>query len=195
MISVVPVKDRAALQSKGSNFFDNCDYISGARMNGKWMLALLSAAERSILEEVSMRASIRRFVEVADEQLVFFTVSSLVNLHVLEHGFRVPGRARVRAGETLRPGWGGGMRTYGKAEALTWLDGIKDQRGEPRLPGQRGDLSSGEPRDRFAFGVVNEYYWYRMPARRSAPRTSIRVWPASPPRDPGYVLDIWGARS
>jgi adenine-specific DNA methylase len=66
MISVTPVKDRAVLQGQASSYFDKSEYISGARMNGKWMLALLSAGERSILEELSKKASIRPFVEVAD---------------------------------------------------------------------------------------------------------------------------------
>ncbi|MGA2033458.1 MAG: N-6 DNA methylase [Thermoguttaceae bacterium] len=66
MISVTPVKNRAELQGKASTYFGKCDYISGTKMNGKWMLALLSAAERSIVEELSKKPFIRPFDRVAD---------------------------------------------------------------------------------------------------------------------------------
>ncbi len=65
-ISVTPLKGRAALKSSAGGYFDNADYISGSQMNGKWMLALLSPAERATVEELSAHSSVKQFVEVAD---------------------------------------------------------------------------------------------------------------------------------
>ena len=43
-----------------------------------------------------------------------------------------------------------------------------------------------------AFGVVNQYYWYRMRAEIGAAAIHSRI-AFFAPRDPGYVLDISGA--
>ena len=43
-----------------------------------------------------------------------------------------------------------------------------------------------------AFGLVNQYYWYRMQAELGAAGTHARIAHFAP-RDPGYVLDFSGA--
>jgi len=69
----------------------------------------------------------------------------------------------------------------------------QDQRGEPHLPGQRGDLRRVN-RGVVAFGVVNQYYWYRMRAEIGAAGVHSRI-AYFEPRDAGYVLDISAPRS
>ncbi len=66
MISVTSVKDRSVLQRTAGGYFDKADYISGRQMNGKWMLALLSAVERSTVEQLSGHSSVKQFAELAD---------------------------------------------------------------------------------------------------------------------------------
>ena len=41
-----------------------------------------------------------------------------------------------------------------------------------------------------AFGLVNQYYWYRMRAEIGEPRTIHSQITTFAPHDPGYVLDI-----
>jgi len=83
------------------------------------------------------------------------------------------------------------MRTYGKAEALTWLDGIKTN-AESHIYPDNEAISAAVNRGIVAFGVVNQYYWYRMRAEIGAANVHSRIAYFSP-RDPGYVLDISGA--
>ena len=43
-----------------------------------------------------------------------------------------------------------------------------------------------------AFGLVNEYYWYRMRAEIGAASIHSKITYFAP-RDPGYVIDVSGA--
>jgi iron(III) transport system substrate-binding protein len=43
-----------------------------------------------------------------------------------------------------------------------------------------------------AFGVVNQYYWYRMRAEIGASATHSAIADFAP-QDPGYVIDVSGA--
>ena len=43
-----------------------------------------------------------------------------------------------------------------------------------------------------AFGVVNQYYWYRMRAEIGASNIHSQIAPFAP-GDPGYVIDVSGA--
>ena len=43
-----------------------------------------------------------------------------------------------------------------------------------------------------AFGVVNQYYWYRMQAEIGASNMHSKITYFAP-QDPGYVLDVSGA--
>ena len=47
-------------------------------------------------------------------------------------------------------------------------------------------------RGQVAFGVINQYYWYRLQAEigASAMHSQIAYFA---PRDPGYVIDVSGA--
>lgn len=64
-IAVVPIKDRATLNCDAGKHFARASYFSGALLNGKWMLSLLSRDEQLLLERLGRHESIRRFKDVA----------------------------------------------------------------------------------------------------------------------------------
>jgi hypothetical protein len=64
-VAIQPVKDRAALSRPASEYVRGADFFPGEAMNGKWMLGLLSAAEREILARLGADPRIRRFRDLA----------------------------------------------------------------------------------------------------------------------------------
>jgi iron(III) transport system substrate-binding protein len=80
---------------------------------------------------------------------------------------------------------------YGKSEALTWLEGIKANAGDHIYPDNE-TVANEVNRGAVAFGVVNQYYWYRLRAQvgASSMHSDITYFSA---RDPGYVIDVSGA--
>ncbi|MGD0982910.1 MAG: extracellular solute-binding protein [Acidimicrobiales bacterium] len=105
---------------------------------------------------------------------------------------RYKGELAFAAGETdFQPVVTSVLRTYGKAAALKWLDGIKANAGSHVYPDNE-TISEVVNRGIVAFGVVNQYYWYRMRAEIGASNIHSRIAYFAP-RDAGYVLDISGA--
>jgi iron(III) transport system substrate-binding protein len=83
------------------------------------------------------------------------------------------------------------LRAYGKERALKWLEGIKANAGSHIYADNEG-IAAAVNRGIVAFGVVNQYYWYRMRAEIGAANIhSLIAYFA--PRDPGYVIDVSGA--
>jgi len=102
------------------------------------------------------------------------------------------GKLAFAAGETdFQPIVTSVAHTYGQAAALTWLDGIKANAGSRVYPDNE-TIADEVNRGAAAFGVVNQYYWYRMQAElgKSAMHSQIAYFA---PEDPGYVLDVSGA--
>jgi iron(III) transport system substrate-binding protein len=83
------------------------------------------------------------------------------------------------------------LRTYGHAEALKWLEGIKANTSGHIYPDNE-TIADEVNRGEVAFGVVNQYYWYRMRAELGASNVVSRITYFAP-RNPGYVLDVSGA--
>jgi iron(III) transport system substrate-binding protein len=81
--------------------------------------------------------------------------------------------------------------SYGKSEALTWLEGIKANAGDHLYPDNE-TIANEVNRGAVAFGVVNQYYWYRLRAQIGASKMHSDITYFSP-RDPGYVIDVSGA--
>ena len=80
-------------------------------------------------------------------------------------------------------------RAYGQAAALRWLDGIK---ANAHIYPDNETIADEVNRGASAFGIVNQYYWYRMRAEIGAASTKSRIaYFAS--GDPGYVVDVSGA--
>jgi iron(III) transport system substrate-binding protein len=82
-------------------------------------------------------------------------------------------------------------RTYGSAAALTWLEGLKANAGSHIYPDDE-TIADEVNRGVVAFGVVNQYYWYRMGAELGASNVHSKIAYFAP-QDPGYVLDVSGA--
>lgn len=102
------------------------------------------------------------------------------------------GKLAFAAGETdFQPIVTSVLKAYGKKATLKWLDGIKANSADHVYPDNE-TIANEVNRGVVAFGVVNQYYWYRMRAEigKSNMRSLITYFA---PRNPGYVLDVSGA--
>jgi iron(III) transport system substrate-binding protein len=83
------------------------------------------------------------------------------------------------------------IKQYGTARTLAWLKGIKANAGSHTYPDNEtiaSDVNSGKA----AFGVINQYYWYRLGAEIGSSKIHSKLAYFAP-GDPGYVLDVSGA--
>ena len=83
------------------------------------------------------------------------------------------------------------IRTYGHARALQWLEGVKSN-ASGHVYADNETITDEVNRGQVAFGVINQYYWYRLRAELGASAVPSRITYFAP-RDPGYVLDVSGA--
>jgi iron(III) transport system substrate-binding protein len=98
----------------------------------------------------------------------------------------------IAAGETdFQPIVTSYARTYGQAAALKWLEAIKANAGSHVYPDNE-TIADEVNRGQAAFGLVNQYYWYRMRAELGASGMHSKITYFAP-RNPGYVLSISGA--
>jgi iron(III) transport system substrate-binding protein len=105
---------------------------------------------------------------------------------------RYAGKLAFAAGETdFQPVVTSVVRSYGQAAALKWLEAIKSNSANHVYPDNE-TIADEVNRGTVAFGVVNQYYWYRMRAELGASNVHSKIVYFAP-RDPGYVLDISGA--
>ncbi len=105
---------------------------------------------------------------------------------------RYSGKLAFAAGETdFQPIVTSYARTYGEAAALKWLEAIKSNAGSHVYPDNE-TIADEVNRGAVAFGVVNQYYWYRMRAELGASNVPSKIAYFAP-RDAGYVLDISSA--
>jgi iron(III) transport system substrate-binding protein len=79
----------------------------------------------------------------------------------------------------------------GKAATLSWLSAIKSNAAGHVYPDNE-TIASEVNQGAVAFGVVNQYYWYRMRAEIGAGRMHSLITHFAP-HDPGYVVDVSGA--
>jgi iron(III) transport system substrate-binding protein len=102
------------------------------------------------------------------------------------------GKLAFAAGETdFQPIVTSVARAYGQAEASTWLNGIKSNAGAHIYPDNE-TIADEVNRGAAAFGVVNQYYWYRLKAELGGSNIHSQIAYFAP-QDPGYVLDVSGA--
>jgi iron(III) transport system substrate-binding protein len=105
---------------------------------------------------------------------------------------RYRGKLAFAAGETdFQPIVTSVARAYGQTAATKWLDGIKANAGQHVYPDNE-TIADEVNRGAVAFGVVNQYYWYRLRAELGASNVHSKITYFAP-RDPGYVLDVSGA--
>jgi iron(III) transport system substrate-binding protein len=105
---------------------------------------------------------------------------------------RYAGKLAFAPGETdIQPVITSVVRAYGKATALKWLDGVKANAGANLFPDNE-TIADEVNRGEVAFGVVNQYYWYRLKAEVGASSVHSKIAYFAP-YNPGYVVDISGA--
>ncbi len=81
---------------------------------------------------------------------------------------------------------------HGQQAALQWLKAVAANAAkhiEPDNETVTADVNNGQA----AIGLINHYYWFRLPKQRWAPATCTRQIAYFAPRDPGYVIDVSGA--
>jgi len=71
------------------------------------------------------------------------------------------------------------------------LEGLKANAGSHIYPDNE-TIADEVNRGQVAFGVINQYYWYRMRAEIGASNLHSQITYFAP-RDPGYVIDVSGA--
>src|SRR3984885_772582 len=102
------------------------------------------------------------------------------------------GKLAFAAGETdFQPIVTSVARTYGDAKASAWLSGIKANSASHTYPDNE-TIADEVNRGAAAFGVVNQYYWYRMEAELGASNVHSKIAYFAP-HDPGYVVDVSAA--
>jgi iron(III) transport system substrate-binding protein len=80
---------------------------------------------------------------------------------------------------------------YRQLATVSWLKALKTNAGAHAYPDNE-TVADEVNRGAVAFGLVNQYYWYRMRAEIGTSRTKAQIMHLAP-HDPGYVVDIAGA--
>jgi iron(III) transport system substrate-binding protein len=82
--------------------------------------------------------------------------------------------------------------TYGTTRALQWLDGIKSNAGDSHTYPDNETIVNDVNKGQVAFGIVNQYYWWRLRAEIGAASTHSKIAYFTA-QDPGYVINVSGA--
>jgi len=102
------------------------------------------------------------------------------------------GKLSIAPGETdFQPIVTAVERAYGAAAAKQWLEAVKANGSAHNYPDNE-TVADQVNRGGAAFGLVNEYYWYRMRAEIGVSNTKARITHLAP-GNPGYVVDVSGA--
>jgi iron(III) transport system substrate-binding protein len=83
------------------------------------------------------------------------------------------------------------LHAYGKPATLSWLKAIQANASGHVYPDNE-TVANQVNRGAVAFGIVNQYYWWRMRAEIGASSTHSKIAYFAP-GDPGYVIDVSGA--
>jgi iron(III) transport system substrate-binding protein len=102
------------------------------------------------------------------------------------------GKLAIAAGETdFQPIVTSVLRAHGQAATVTWLTAIKANAAGHIYPDNE-TIASDVNRGSAAFGIINQYYWYRLRAEIGAGAIHSKITHFAP-HDPGYVIDVSGA--
>ncbi len=105
---------------------------------------------------------------------------------------RYKGKLALAAGETdFQPIVTSVLHSQGQAATLRWLTGLKANATGHLYPDNE-TVASDVNRGTAAFGIINQYYWYRMRSEIGAAATHSKLAYFAP-HDPGYVIDVSGA--
>jgi len=83
------------------------------------------------------------------------------------------------------------LDAYGTTVARTWLNGIKANATSHLYPNNE-TVTNDVNRGLVAFGVIDQYYWYRLRAEIGPSNTHSKI-SFFAAHDPGYVIDVSGA--
>jgi iron(III) transport system substrate-binding protein len=83
------------------------------------------------------------------------------------------------------------QRAYGTSATLSWLKAISANAAGHVYPDNE-TIADEVNRGAVAFGIVNQYYWYRMRAEIGTANVHSKITHFAP-GDPGYVVDVSGA--
>lgn len=134
--------------------------------------------------------SARVSVLVYDPRLIARSALPTSVLQMADPRYR--GKVAIAAGETdFQPVVEAVRRAVGPAAALSWLRGLEANAGAHTYASDEA-VTEQVNRGVVAFGVVNQYYWYRLRAEIGRSRTHSAIAYFAP-RDPGYVVDVSGA--
>jgi adenine-specific DNA-methyltransferase len=75
-LAIAQVRTNEFLDESPSKIFDGADFIPGAALGAKWMLALLTPSERRLLLEVAQRPNVHRFADIASVDVGIVTGSN-----------------------------------------------------------------------------------------------------------------------
>jgi iron(III) transport system substrate-binding protein len=102
------------------------------------------------------------------------------------------GKLAIAPGETdFQPIVTAVERAYGPAAAKQWLEAVKTNGSAHNYPDNE-TVADKVNRGGAAFGLVNEYYWYRMRAEIGVSNTKSQIVHLAA-GNPGYVVDVSGA--
>jgi iron(III) transport system substrate-binding protein len=105
---------------------------------------------------------------------------------------RYAGKLAIAPSETdFQPVVTSVTRAYGRQRTVAWLRALKANAGQHSYPDNEtvvNDVNRGT----VAFGLIDQYYWYRLRAEIGTSATHSAL-ASFRPVDPGYVLDVSGA--
>jgi iron(III) transport system substrate-binding protein len=102
------------------------------------------------------------------------------------------GKLALAAGETdFQPIVTSVLHAHGRAATVSWLNAVKANAAGHSYPDNE-TVASQVNRGSAAFGIINEYYWYRMRAEIGAASMHSKITYFAP-HDPGYVINVSGA--
>jgi iron(III) transport system substrate-binding protein len=84
------------------------------------------------------------------------------------------------------------IKQYGTSRTLSWLNGIKANAGDSHTYPDNESVVSNVNDGKVAFGLINQYYWYRLGAQVGTSNLHSKLAYFAP-YDPGYVLNVSGA--
>jgi iron(III) transport system substrate-binding protein len=103
------------------------------------------------------------------------------------------GKIAIAPGETdFQPIITAMIHAYGTEAATHWLEGVKSNAGSSHTYPDNETVATQINRGQIAFGLINQYYWYRMKAQLGASHIHSQIAYFAP-HDPGYVLNVSAA--
>jgi iron(III) transport system substrate-binding protein len=162
---------------------------------------LLAPVDHSTLADTPSRFSspqgdwvgVSARVSVLDYNPSLISASQLPKTAMAMADPQYKGKLAIAPGETdFQPIVTSMIRRYGSPATLTWLQGLKANAGSNHSYPDNETIADEVNRGQVAFGLINQYYWYRLNAEVGASNDHSKIAYLAP-HDPGYVLDVSGA--